>query len=704
MKEEIRKIRLCFARLLLFVFMAVVVAPFVHAEDGDTMHTRTVSIDLVCADIYRGDLLQAAERLRGHDGSDPAIDALSQVVYEYKSYSQQRWQKTSEVYSDHMETLADITLSQEPHSIENVELFFEIFVELMELSSGEQKNILLEDPFVIGMLEVAEERAYQFDQKGDWAGALTYYAWLDAIAEDNVEYKESVEWLNERMKVESLLKPDSCQTLAERYSDVDPDMFYNAVKILHLRHVNEIDFDAFANACLERCLLLGEILYDPEMEVDFEYRWDELNAFFDGVYEIREYMFDTAMTSQRFLDIFGIILQVNAETINMPQEVLVAHISEACLSSIDPYTEIIWPSGVKQFSEMISKQFSGIGIQLSKAPDSFKIVDLVLDTPAYGSKLRPNDEVIAINGQSTENMSMDCAGELITGREDTFVTLTVRHAEDDAVEDVSVVRSRITVPTVQGWQRRAHGMWEHFIDDDNGIAYVRIVNFTRTTDVELEFVLDELEMEGIQGLIVDLRGNNGGYFDTAVRIADMFVEDGLIVKRVARRGETEFRYARLEGTRPEYPIVILADDSTASASEIVAGVLTDAKYQRAMIVGQKTYGKGSVITMTHSTGGGSQLWFTGAHYVLPSGEYVKDRHEAVRDGRSDWGIEPDVKVELGERELDDLHQAIRVNEMTQKEDGEVIDRYTIDETLDVDAQLAIGRLIMLTKLIRAEYR
>jgi carboxyl-terminal processing protease len=207
----------------------------------------------------------------------------------------------------------------------------------------------------------------------------------------------------------------------------------------------------------------------------------------------------------------------------------------------------------------------------------------------------------------------------------------------------------------------------------------------------------------MQGLILDLRGNSGGYFDTAVRIADMFIEDGLIVKKIPRREEAEFQYAHPDGTHPGYPIVILTDGGTASASEIVAGALSDAEHERATIVGARTYGKGSVITMTHSTGGGSQLWFTGAYYVLPSGQYVKDRYRAIKDGRSDWGIVPDAKVALGGREAEDAYEISRVNEMTQRDEMSMIERYTIDETLDGDVQLEIGRLIMLTKLIQAEY-
>ncbi len=700
MNEVFLKTRFCFVRLCLAAVLSVVAAPSAY---GEMVHTRTVSLDLICADIYRGDLSQAEKRLQEYDNGDPAIEALSQVVCEYKSYSQNRQQRSSEIYSDHIETLADMTLDAEPYRVENVALFFAIFVELMELSGYEQKYMLLDDPFVVGMLEVAEEKAFAYDHNGDLANALKYYERLLAVAGDNADYEESVDRAGQRLRVESLLKADSCQTLAERYADVEPEMFSNAMKILHLRHVDEIDLDAIADACLDRCLLLAEILYDPETEVDFEFRWDELNGFIDGIYEIREYMFDSDVTLNRFLDIFEIVLEVNIETINMPQEVLVAQISEACLGSIDPYTAIVWPGSVQRFSERISKEFSGIGIELSQAPGSFRIVDLLLDTPAYGSKLRANDEVISINGQSTENMSIECAGELITGREDTLVTLRVRHADSGMVEDITVIRSRITIPTVQGWQRTADGMWEHFIDDDNGIAYVRIENFTKTTDSELSAVLYDLELEAMQGLILDLRGNNGGYFDTAVRVADMFIADGLIVKKIPRRGESESQYAHLEGTHPEYPIVILTDGMTASASEIVAGVLADAAYERATIVGERSYGKGSVITMTHSTGGGSQLWFTGADYVLPSGKYVKDRYRAIEDGKIDWGIEPDVKVAAGRRELDNVRRVAGVNSMMQRADQATVDRYTIDETLDADAQLEIGRLIMLTKLIRADY-
>jgi carboxyl-terminal processing protease len=162
--------------------------------------------------------------------------------------------------------------------------------------------------------------------------------------------------------------------------------------------------------------------------------------------------------------------------------------------------------------------------------------------------------------------------------------------------------------------------WRYMMDPNEKIGYVRITNFSSETSTDLERVLKHLEKEGLNGLILDLRNNTGGLFNSAVEVADKFLSGGLIVKTVPHFGAANYAIAHKTGTHPDYPLVVLVNSYSASASEIVAGALGDAKYDRAIVVGERTHGKGSVQGITHYPGGGAQLKYTMAYYHLPSGQ------------------------------------------------------------------------------------
>ena len=207
-----------------------------------------------------------------------------------------------------------------------------------------------------------------------------------------------------------------------------------------------------------------------------------------------------------------------------------------------------------------------------------------------------------------------------------------------------------------------------------------------------------------KGLIVDLRDNTGGYLSAAATVADMFVGEGLIVKSQPRWGISTYEAAHKKGTHPEYPLVVLINQHSASASEIVAGALQDAKYKRATLVGQRTYGKGSVQTITQFPGDGSQFKYTMAYYHLPSDQRVKNRYIVEKKGRKDWGIAPDVEVKLRtdeHRKVNEVHGANEVLARTDRNGvSKSVKRYSQAETLDADPQLATGLLVLKAKMIQ----
>jgi len=259
---------------------------------------------------------------------------------------------------------------------------------------------------------------------------------------------------------------------------------------------------------------------------------------------------------------------------------------------------------------------------------------------------------------------------------------------------------------VRGWQRTAEGKWLYMVDEADKIGYVRITSFSGETASDLEAVLRELESDGLRALIMDLRFNTGGLLDSAVDICDKFVSEGLIVRTQPKdNGIPSYEYAHKRGTHPNYPLVILTNSGSASASEIVAGALSDPVHERAVLVGTRTHGKGSVQGITYYPGGGAQLKYTMAHYHLPSGQRVKSRDEVEKEGRKDWGVAPDVEVSLTSEELRQMLEVQRNNDVLaqiHRDSGKgPASRRTIDETLRADPQLAVGLLVAKTKLIEA---
>jgi len=361
----------------------------------------------------------------------------------------------------------------------------------------------------------------------------------------------------------------------------------------------------------------------------------------------------------------------------------------------------------------MSNEFTGIGIEISRPKGLLTVSSLLPDTPACRSGLDAGDVIVAVDGVETKDMSLICAVHKITGPKGTKVTLAIKRPDEENTSDITITRAKITVPTIRGWQRTETGDWLYMIDQQNKIGYVRLTSFSEETPSALEKVLNELKQEGLKGLILDLRFNSGGLLDSAVGVADIFLEEGWIVRTQPGFGRTPtYKIAHKRGTHPDYPLVILINSSSASASEIVAGALADELHERAVLVGERTHGKGSVQGITHYPGGGAQLKYTMAYYHLPSGQRVKSREAMEKQGRKDWGVGPDIEVKIGSDSLvlsDELRKMLSVQrdndvlvQVDRDEDRESPKKYTIEETLAADPQLAVAVLVIKTKLIQAE--
>jgi carboxyl-terminal processing protease len=317
---------------------------------------------------------------------------------------------------------------------------------------------------------------------------------------------------------------------------------------------------------------------------------------------------------------------------------------EGMLQNLDPHSSFINTGEWMQFRKQIEGKFGGIGIQvIGVDPETGRLkIAPIAGTPAYERGILAGDEIVEIDGQTAEGMSTDRAVEVLTGRPGTEVKLSVLHEGSDHPESVAITRAIIDVPSVLGDRRKADDQWDFLLDPEMKIGYIRITSFLQNTAEDLKKVLDALKDEGIKGLILDLRDDPGGLLSAAVEVSDLFLDKGEIVSTKGRNTAPKTYTAQKDSPYEELPMMVLVNQNSASASEIVSAALQD--HHRATVVGQRSFGKGSVQNIFELDDGNSVLKLTVASYYRPSGENI---HRFRQSKTSDkWGVSPDPGGEV----------------------------------------------------------
>jgi carboxyl-terminal processing protease len=322
---------------------------------------------------------------------------------------------------------------------------------------------------------------------------------------------------------------------------------------------------------------------------------------------------------------------------------------EGMLQNLDPHSSFIDTSEWTQFRRQIEGRFGGIGISVGVDLETgrLRVIAPMVGTPAYEGGILAGDQIVEIDGQSGEGMSPDRAIEVLSGRPGTDVKLSVLHEGSDDPESITVTRAIIDVPSVLGDHRRPDDQWDYLIDNDKKIGYVRVSSFIQNTVDELKKAVAELKDQGMKGLILDLRDDPGGLLSTAVEVADLFLEKGEIVSTKGRNTSPKTYSATKDSPYEDLPMVVLVNQNSASASEIVAAALQDhtsARPQRAKVIGQRSYGKGSVQNLFELDDGRSVLKLTVASYYRPSGENIH-RFRTMKTSDK-WGVSPDPGCEV----------------------------------------------------------
>ena len=313
---------------------------------------------------------------------------------------------------------------------------------------------------------------------------------------------------------------------------------------------------------------------------------------------------------------------------------------DGMLDQLDPYSVYVPPDREEDFDRMLTGNFKGVGIRFDQHPDgTFEIVTPIDGSPAAASGIQAGDTLLAVDGKPLENVRLIELPRLIGGPLGTKVTLLVRHA-DGQQASVTLTRSEVHQPTVKGYHRNPDNTWDYTVCDSPKIGYVRLTQFTGSSYAELRAATEQLLAGGMKGMILDLRFNPGGELEQAERIINMLVPKGRTILTTRGRARPEHRdVSNGDGLLPNFPMIVLVNEHSASAAEIVSGSLMD--NGRAVVLGQRTYGKGSVQEVIPLPESGGELKLTVAYYYLPSGRLVHRRKDAT-----DWGVQPQIVVPM----------------------------------------------------------
>ena len=285
----------------------------------------------------------------------------------------------------------------------------------------------------------------------------------------------------------------------------------------------------------------------------------------------------------------------------------------------DPYAAYLDEKHFEYFNEQAGGEFFGVGINIAEREGVVYVVSVIEGTPAEAAGLQAEDEIVSIDGESRDRWDIDEVVTRVRGPEGTEVELGVRRVDEDELVVFSIVRAQIDIPNVMS----------RMLDDE--VGYLRLLTFNQKSAEDLTEEIAELEAEGATSFVLDLRDNPGGLLNAAVEVASLFIEDGVVV-RVEERDRPQTEQRASAGTVTDKSLVLLVNGNSASASEVLAGALQD--YGRAKLVGEQTFGKGSVQTVEQLSWGGG-VKFTIAHYLTPQGRAI--------DG---VGLTPDVVVEM----------------------------------------------------------
>ncbi len=325
-----------------------------------------------------------------------------------------------------------------------------------------------------------------------------------------------------------------------------------------------------------------------------------------------------------------------------------AAIRGAVQSLNDPYTVFIEPVVREQERDSLRGSFGGIGAYLRRPEDGGDIIlEPIPGNPAEKAGIQLGDVLLAVDGVPiTPEMAVADVAEMIRGEKGTKVTLTVRHPDSVATVDITIERADILIPSVT----------YRMLEAETPIGYIQLTRFSGESRNEVRGALEDLLAQGAQGVVLDLRGNGGGLLAAAVDVADLFLTNKVVVRQESRREGERIERTTSQTVAPDIPLVVLVDGGTASAAEILAGALRD--HERAALIGQRTFGKGSV-QLVFDLSDGSSVHVTSARWFTPAGQQIDQK-----------GLEPDIAVQASPEDIENNRDGVLNRAVAYLQQGE----------------------------------
>jgi len=515
-----------------------------------------------------------------------------------------------------------------------------------------------------GVSVCGQECANLFDG-AKWYDALTAYAGLEDLEHDNTTYQERSKEVRSHVRVLRMYGASPVAATSQPASSDDEEaedetrlnwkdftkgidrvMIDNAISKINVDYVTKPDFRTMTLGALRSIRILAETpqsansfakLGDDETRKKFLATIDRL---------IDDVRAKDNVEYKELTRCLNNVIDASRKTVDIPLSVLAMEYTDGFLSELDPFSSMIWPNDLSDFRKSTQGKFFGVGIQITKGNgEPLRVVTPLRGSPALEAGIKTGDTILTVDGKNTREYSRDKLITMIMGPAGTKVTFEIERRGQDEPLTIEVERREISIQTVKGWHIDAVGNYDYMLDETNKIAYVRLTQFSEDTHEDLRAVLSRLKADGVRSLIIDLRFNPGGYLRQAVDVANEFVPKGKIVSTAGQQTpNAQVIEGRGGGQYLKGDLVVLINENSASAAEIVSGAMKD--YKRATIIGERTYGKGSVQNVIEVSREKAFLKLTTSYYYLPSGRLLHREN-----GSTQWGVDPDINVTMTPRQL-----------------------------------------------------
>lgn len=590
-----------------------------------------------------------------------------------------RQQTNAEAYRAEQAEAFKLKLEEMAAALEADDLDEALILAIEAHGLSEQPQTLFAQPVLIDVVAKAKAGAEAAEERHDWVESSSIYRLLNLLYEEQDGFADDLDRVSLHIQMLGLYAPDELDALYDardkrlgrdddeadappteredwdtRLKGVQRKMLFEALRWSSSRHVDRGGYKPMLLGACDRLRLLTET---QGLEKAFPAMADanKVKAFRDHLDRASVAVQDPGTDADRIYAEAAIdgILSVNEATLKLPERVIIYELGEGAMGTLDDFTSIIWPHELDTFSRSTQGAFFGVGIQISRRDGRLVVVSPLENTPAQRAGIKSGDIIALVNGKPTNSWTLNRAVNQITGPEGSDVTLGIERGAEKL--EFVLTRARIEIESIRGWEHRPAsegGGWDYWLDRDAGIGYVRLSQFIPQTAGDLDAAVAAMQNDRpVRGLILDLRFNPGGRLDASIDVVDRFIAEGPIVSTVDG-DKTNTERARRFRTYEDFPVVVLINQGSASASEIVAGALQD--YGRAMIVGTRSFGKGSVQDLFELANHRARLKLTRQYYMLPLGRIIHRKKDAKK-----WGIEPDLVVTMT---TDQVAESLRIRQ------------------------------------------